>query len=169
VEQIRSVVKGAIAAIGLTDWPCHLEMMVTADGPKIVEINPRISGDTIGSHLTHRSTNQSFLELALRAVLGELDADKLRSELNSFRQCVAVRFVEPIAGKHLKGIEVKNAGPIDDIMNYLPYGFKMGEFLSNYDRLAGYITVGPTREAVRAQLNEIFDGLRVLTLEDDGS
>jgi biotin carboxylase len=167
-EQIRAVVKGAIGAIGLTDWPCHLEMMVTAEGPKVVEINPRISGDTIGSHLTHRSSNQSFLELALRAVLGEIDAEKLRSELNSFRQCVAVRFAQPVPGKHLKRVSVKNAGKIDDVMTYLPYGFKMNEFLSNYDRVAGYITVGPTREAVRAQLDEIFDGLRVETLEDDG-
>ena len=165
VEKIRSVVKGAIAAVGLTDWPCHLEMMVTAEGPKVVEINPRISGDTIGSHLTHRSTNQSFLELALRAVLGEVDAERLRAELNPFRQCVAVRFVEPVPGKHLKGISVRNTAHIDDVMTYLPYGIQMNEFLSNYDRLAGYITVGPTREAVRRQLDEIFDGLRVETLE----
>jgi argininosuccinate lyase len=166
IEQMRSVVKCAIAAVGLTDWPCHLEMMVTADGPKVVEINPRISGDTIGSHLTHRSTNQSFLELALRAVLGEIDPEKLKAELNSFRQCVSVRFAEPIAGKHLKGVSVKNTRYIDDIMTYLPYGFKMNEFLSNYDRVAGYITIGPTREAVRSQLDEIFDGLVVETLED---
>lgn len=165
VEQIRAVVKGAVGAVGLTDWPCHLEMMVTADGPKVVEINPRISGDTIGSHLTHRSTNQSFLELSLRAVLGEIDADGLRGELNSFRQCVSVRFVHPVPGKHLKGVSVKNTRHIDDVMNYLPYGVVMNEFLSNYDRVAGYITVGPTREAVRAQLDEIFDGLTVETLE----
>lgn len=165
VEQIRAVVDGAVRAVGLTDWPCHLEMMVTKDGPKVVEINPRISGDTIGSHLTHRSTNQSFLELALRAVLGEVDAERLRAELNSFRQCVAVRFAEPVAGKHLKGVSVRNTRHIDDVMTYLPYGYPMGEFLSNYDRIAGYITVGPTREAVRAQLDEIFDGLRVETLE----
>ena len=165
-ERIRAVVKGAIGAIGLTDWPCHLEMMVTADGPKVVEINPRISGDTIGSHLTHRSTNQSFLELALRAVVEGLDAERVRAALNSFRQCVAVRFVEPVPGKHLKGIRVKNTQHIDDIMTYLPYGFRMNEFLSNYDRLAGYITIGPTREAVRRQLDEIFDGLKVETLEE---
>lgn len=167
VEQIREVVKGVIRAIGLTDWPCHLEMMVTADGPKVVEINPRISGDTIGSHLTHRSTNQSFLELALRAVLGEIDAGQLRRDLNSFRQCVSVRFAHPVPGQHLKGVSVKNPRHIDDVMTYLPYGFKMNEFLSNYDRVAGYITVGPTREAVRAQLDEIFDGLKVETLEGE--
>ncbi len=167
LAQIQAVVKGAIAAIGLTDWPCHLEMMITADGPRVVEINPRISGDTIGSHLTHRSTNQSFLELALKTALGELDAGTLRSEVNSFRQCVAVRFVEPIPGKHLKGVHVERPRYVDDVMTYLPYGVRMNEFLSNYDRVAGYITVGPTREAVKRQLDEIFDGLRVLTLEDD--
>ncbi|HEY3284711.1 MAG TPA: ATP-grasp domain-containing protein [Armatimonadota bacterium] len=165
LAQIRDVAERAIRCLGLTDWPCHLELMVTADGPKVVEINPRISGDTIGSHLVPRSTNVSFLELALKAVLGELDYEALTAEVDSFRQCVAVRFVPPVAGKHLKSIRVPNQSKVDAVVNYVSYGHRMGPFLSNYDRLAGYITVAPTREQARSQLDEIFDGLEVETLE----
>lgn len=169
LARIREVTERVVACLGLTDWPSHLELMVTDEGPKVVEINPRISGDTIGSHLVPRSTNVSFLELALQAVLGELDYDELTQRLNPFRQCVAVRFVPPIAGRHLKDIHVPHPEKVDAVVNYVGYGHKMGPFLCNYDRLAGYITVGSTREQVLSQLDEIFDGLRVRTLEDDGA
>ncbi len=165
LEQIRKVVQEAISALGLTDWPTHLELMVTAEGPKVVEINPRISGDTIGSHLVPRSTNVSFLEISLKTVLGQLDREELVSFLNPFRQCVAVRFVPPIPGKHLKGIRCDRMDLVDAVVTYHHYGHLMGEFLSNYDRLAGYITVGKTREQVRQQLEEIFTHLTVETLE----
>lgn len=169
LAQIREVAREAIRCLGLTDWPCHLELMITADGPKVVEINPRISGDTIGSHLVTRSTNVSFLELALRAVLGDLDRATLEAHVNSHRQCVAVRFVPPVAGKHFKALHIPHAEAIDAIVQYFQYGTPMGDFLSNYDRVAGTITVGPTREAVRSQLDRIFDGLRVECLEDVAS
>ncbi len=165
LARVREITESVVHCLGLTDWPSHLELMVTAQGPRVVEINPRISGDTIGSHLVPRSTNVSFLELALQAVLGELDYEELSRRVNPFRQCVAVRFVPPVDGKHFRGIRVPNAARVDAVVNYVGYGHKMGPFLSNYDRLAGYITVGETREQVRAQLDQIFDGLTVETLE----
>ncbi|WP_432949631.1 ATP-grasp domain-containing protein [Kribbella sp. CA-253562] len=46
-EQLFQVLADAHAAIEFTDGVTHTEIMMTADGPKIIEINARIGGDMI--------------------------------------------------------------------------------------------------------------------------
>lgn len=57
-DSVISITKKAIEAIGILHGPCHTEIRLTEDGPKIVEINPRLGGrfiskmiqDSIGVH-----------------------------------------------------------------------------------------------------------------------
>ncbi|TCN43073.1 ATP-grasp domain-containing protein [Kribbella orskensis] len=46
-EQLMQVLVNAHAAIAFTDGVTHTEIMLTADGPKVIEINARIGGDMI--------------------------------------------------------------------------------------------------------------------------
>ncbi|MEV6284719.1 ATP-grasp domain-containing protein [Kribbella sp. NPDC051770] len=46
-EQLFQVLADAHAAIEFTDGVTHTEIMMTADGPKVIEINARIGGDMI--------------------------------------------------------------------------------------------------------------------------
>ncbi len=46
-EQLIQVLADAHAAIEFTDGVTHTEIMMTADGPKVIEINARIGGDMI--------------------------------------------------------------------------------------------------------------------------
>ncbi|ADB31995.1 phosphoribosylglycinamide synthetase [Kribbella flavida DSM 17836] len=46
-EQLFQVLVDAHAAIAFTDGVTHTEIMMTADGPKVIEINARIGGDMI--------------------------------------------------------------------------------------------------------------------------
>ena len=46
-EQLMQVLVDAHTAIGFTDGVTHTEIMMTADGPKVIEINARIGGDMI--------------------------------------------------------------------------------------------------------------------------
>lgn len=53
--ELMKVLADAHAAIGFTDGITHTEVMMTADGPKVIEINARIGGDMIpylGLHAT---------------------------------------------------------------------------------------------------------------------
>jgi biotin carboxylase len=46
-EQLMQVLVNAHSAIAFTDGVTHTEIMMTADGPKVIEINARIGGDMI--------------------------------------------------------------------------------------------------------------------------
>ncbi|MEW1632677.1 ATP-grasp domain-containing protein [Streptomyces sp. NPDC093801] len=48
LPQVGPVAQAAVAALGVTNGIQHVEMRLTASGPRIVEVNARIGGDLIG-------------------------------------------------------------------------------------------------------------------------
>lgn len=46
-DTVREVVRAAHAALGFRDGMTHTELMLTADGPKVIEVNARLGGDLI--------------------------------------------------------------------------------------------------------------------------
>jgi hypothetical protein len=46
-ETVRRVVRDAHRALGFTDGMTHTELMLTADGPRVIEVNGRLGGDLI--------------------------------------------------------------------------------------------------------------------------
>lgn len=53
---IYEMVKQAIHAVSINDCAFHVEVMMTAEGPKIVEINSRLAGAFLSSHLVPLAT-----------------------------------------------------------------------------------------------------------------
>ncbi len=48
LPQVGPIAQAAVAALGVTSGIQHVEMRLTASGPRIVEVNARIGGDLIG-------------------------------------------------------------------------------------------------------------------------
>ncbi|MFE4826761.1 ATP-grasp domain-containing protein [Streptomyces sp. NPDC056672] len=48
VSEVAPVAAHALRALGVTDGVQHIEMRLTATGPRIIEVNARIGGDMIG-------------------------------------------------------------------------------------------------------------------------
>ena len=71
-EAIAQVAKAAVCAIGITDGPAHVEIKVTGDGPKIVEIGARLGGDNITTHLVPLSTGVDMVKCCIQIALGEM-------------------------------------------------------------------------------------------------
>ncbi|MGF0167278.1 ATP-grasp domain-containing protein [Streptomyces koyangensis] len=67
-----------LAAIGYTDRFAHVEFVLTADGPEIVEINPRIGGALVGEGMC-RALGVNVYEAMIETALGRrprlMDAD----------------------------------------------------------------------------------------------
>ncbi|MEV3873186.1 ATP-grasp domain-containing protein [Streptomyces sp. NPDC049906] len=58
-----------LAAVGYTDRFAHVEFVLTADGPEVVEINPRIGGALVGEGLC-RALGVNVYEAMVEAALG---------------------------------------------------------------------------------------------------
>lgn len=70
-EQIRKVAAQAVRAIGIENAPAHVEIKVTEEGPKIVELAARLGGDFITSRLVPLSTGIDMVGASVLLATGE--------------------------------------------------------------------------------------------------
>ena len=101
-EDIKRVAIAANKAIGIENGPSHTEIIVTDDGPKIVEIGARLGGDCITTHLVPLSTGVDMVSACIRIALGEKPC------LTSTLACgSAIRYFHQRAGivRSIAGVE----------------------------------------------------------------
>lgn len=69
-DKIRDVAAAAVNAVGIKNGPSHTEIIVTDEGPKIVELGARLGGDNITTHLVPLSTGVNMVECCINIALG---------------------------------------------------------------------------------------------------
>ena len=109
-EQIKRVAIAANAAIGITSGPSHTEIIVTKDGPKIVELGARLGGDCITTHLVPLSTGVNLVRCCIQIALGE--APDLQPTI---QKGSAIRYFPQSAGKVLAINGLKEAEKLPGI------------------------------------------------------
>ena len=109
-KQISEVAKAANKAIGIQDGPSHTEIIVTKDGPKIVELGARLGGDNITTHLVPLSTGVNMVECCIKIALGE-EPDLA----HKYKKASAIRYFKQHEGviDEITGIEA--AGKIEGV------------------------------------------------------
>ena len=71
IDSIKEIAIKANKAIGIDNGPSHTEIIVTTEGPKIVEIGARLGGDCITTHLVPLSTGVDMVEACIKIAIGE--------------------------------------------------------------------------------------------------
>ncbi|MBR2671980.1 MAG: ATP-grasp domain-containing protein [Oscillospiraceae bacterium] len=107
-EEIKKVAIAANKAVGIVNGPSHTEIIVTKDGPKIVEIGARLGGDCITTHLVPLSTGVNMVEACIRIALGE------KTDITPNLHCgSAIRYFQQHAGvvKRIAGVEAAEGMP----------------------------------------------------------
>ena len=134
--KISEVAKMANKAVGITNGPSHTEIIVTKDGPKIVELGARLGGDCITTHLVPLSTGVDMVECCIKIALGEVPDVNIK-----FCKGSAIRYLTCDAGKieSIIGIDdaKANAG-IRQISIVHNIGDNVSEIKSSTDRV-GFI------------------------------
>jgi cysteine synthase A len=93
IDRITQVAANAISAIGFNFGVAHVELKVTSQGPRVIEINPRIGGDPIPT-LVKLATDQDYMETALRLYAG-LDVSQAVQNLRQVKRGAACRLILP--------------------------------------------------------------------------
>lgn len=75
VASVHRMTEAALTALGVTQGVCHTELKLTADGPRIIEVNGRPGGITVGM-LDHMSDYDLIWQLA-RQALGAGQAEQV--------------------------------------------------------------------------------------------
>lgn len=132
-DKIADVAKAANKAIGITNGPSHTEIIVTSDGPKIVELGARLGGDNITTHLVPLSTGVNMVECCINIALG------IKPNLEpKWEQGSAIRYFEQHKGiiTEIMGIEeAKQIAGIHQISIVHGIGEEISEVTSSGDRM----------------------------------
>ncbi|WP_436938453.1 ATP-grasp domain-containing protein [Staphylococcus xylosus] len=89
-RQIEQVTIKAIEALDIKMGPSHTELIITSEGPKIVEVGARLGGDFITSHLVKYATGIDLLELHLKQSVGY----EIKDNFNIKKYGSAIKYFE---------------------------------------------------------------------------
>lgn len=147
-ERICQVAADANAAIGIDNGASHTEIIVTREGPKVVEVGARLGGDSIATHLVPASTGVDMVKACIQIALGEEPQVEALWQKGS-----AIRYIQTKEGiiKGIRGLEEARRMPgIQAIQVVHGAGEKVGTVRNSVDR-AGYVIAeaDTAQEAVR--------------------
>ena len=126
----------------LTNETAHTEIIVTKEGPKIVELGARLGGDNITTHLVPLSTGINMVECSIKIALGE----KPNLE-KQFDKGSAIRYLKTENGVISRITGIKQAEKINGIKQISivhDIGSTVEEIKSSIDRIGFVISQNET-------------------------
>lgn len=90
-KELQDAAQGVCEAIGLANGNAHIEMIMTSEGPKVLEVNARMGGGFVYD-LVRNVSDVDLIEAGIRVAMSEPV-----SLNNVHRQYCDVRYLQPIA------------------------------------------------------------------------
>lgn len=142
--QIRDLAIRAVRAVGIDNGPAHVEIMLTATGPKMIELGARMGGDCITTHLVPLSTGIDMIKATIDISLGLRPDITPKCDMGS-----AIRYIhaEPGRVESIYGVEQALMIPgIKDVVMQIAPGDIIPEIRSSIDRVGFVIAQGRSAE-----------------------
>ena len=146
VEAIKDLAVRAVKAVGISNGPAHVEIMLTAKGPKMIELGARMGGDCITTHLVPLSTGIDMIKATIDICLGNIPDIEQK-----FNKGSAIRYFRESYGIIQKIIGVEAAKACDGVRQITlvkGIGDTAGNIDSSVDRI-GYV-ITQAQSAVQA-------------------
>ena len=159
VKAIRDLAKRAVKAVGIENGPAHVEIMLTENGPKMIELGARMGGDNITTHLVPLSTGIDMVKATIQVALGEKPDIVPRFEKGS-----AIRYFKELYGviSDIKGISaVEQLEGVKQVTLVKETGDTVGEIGSSVDRIGFVIAQGETAEDAIEKCEKAIDQVKI--------
>ncbi|SER70975.1 ATP-grasp domain-containing protein [Psychrobacillus sp. OK032] len=141
-KQIEVVTIAAVKAVGINNGPSHTEIIITEQGPKIVELGARLGGDNITTHLVPLSTGIDMVKCCIDISMG------IKPNLDrKFNGGSAIRYFNSDKGRilNIRGIDkVKEMPGVKEVYFTKGIGDTVGEVKSSGDRIGFVISQANT-------------------------
>lgn len=161
-ERIRQVAIAANRAVGITNGPSHTEIIVTSEGPKIVELGARLGGDCITTHLTPLSTGVDMVRCCIAIALGE------KPDLTSkFSKGSAIRYFSQTPGvvQSIDGIAAAEKLPgVKQVSIVHGVGETVGIINSSAARMGFVIAQGDDRNNAISLCQKAMEAIKITIL-----
>jgi biotin carboxylase len=104
-NDIECLVKKAIRSLNIDNSASHAEVILTSEGPYMIEIGARLGGDFISSHLTKASTGVSMDRASIQIAIG------LKPSLQKiYNRYSMIKYIDLEVGR-----KVEKLLPLDDL------------------------------------------------------
>lgn len=147
-QAIKALATKACQAVGISQGPAHVEMMVTERGPVMIELGARMGGDNITTALVPLSTGIDMVKATIDVALGNQPDIEPKFHLGS-----AIRYIDApegvIAG--IDGVDAaKQMSGVKDVIMTKTVGDPSTPIHCSNDRIGSVIAQAATAdEAVR--------------------
>jgi biotin carboxylase len=136
IAKIHDLASRAVKAVGISEGPAHVEIMLTSGGPKMIELGARLGGDCITSHLVPLSTGIDMVKAMIDVSLG------LKPDITPlFNKGSAIRYFDIPEGiiKNITGIAKANSiEGVKEVVCTKNIGDKLTDIHCSLDR-AGFV------------------------------
>ncbi|MCR5781234.1 MAG: ATP-grasp domain-containing protein [Clostridia bacterium] len=160
-DKIKELASKAVLAVGLDNTPAHVEIMVTGQGPKMIEMGARLGADCITTYLINTSVSGiNMAQAAIELALGE------KPDVSHYHDsgiCAGIRFIPAKAGtlKEIRGLD--EAEKMSDVVIISITG-KIGRHYSdatdNSARFGHVVCSGKTTKEALEQCSRVIDKLQ---------
>ncbi len=164
LRAVNTVILGVARALGINDWTIKGDIVMTDQGPVVIEAAPRLSGGYFCTHTIPLSSGIDIVEAAICLALGL----KVRTaDLNPrFRKFVSQRFWFPEAGVVKKVVVPPEFSEMPGLLEmnlHVSEGQELGAVVSHPGRAGMVITTGMSREEAEARAQEAIGSVEIIT------
>lgn len=164
-EKIKDLACRAVKAVGINMGPAHVELILTKDGPKMVELGARMGGDCITTHLVPLSTGIDMVAATIETACGiEPDIDR------KYDMGAAIRYFDSSAGvlEAIEGIEeAKKIPGVKEITVVKDIGSRITDIGSSVDRIGFVIAQAGTPEEAVEICGQAINKINIRIEPDD--
>ncbi len=165
-EIIEKEVLRAANSIGLMRGVVKGDVVLTDNGPAIIEIAARLSGGDFSESLVPLGIGVNYVETVIRLALGE--DPKLNTLEKKFDKTVANRYFFAPEGilKQIKGIECVKSKPwVAKLQFWYEIGQRLPKINSHGSRSGVFVVVGENRKLVQERINWVYEKIEFV-IED---
>ncbi|AVR01176.1 lactate dehydrogenase [Oceanobacillus iheyensis] len=158
---IEKVVISAVKAMGINNGPTHTELIITQDGPKIVEIGARLGGDNITSHLVPLATGVDMIEACIKIALGFIP-----NVVKDLHMGSAIRYFDTSEGIITRIIgeqDAKKIPGVKEIHFTKNVGFQIEGIKNSIDRIGFIIAQGNSADEAVKICQKALDRIKIIT------
>lgn len=144
LQAIENLAKDAVKAIEIKNGPAHVEIMLTKNGPKMIELGARMGGDCITTHLVPLSTGIDMIKTTIELSCG------IKTDITKkYNKASAIEYFESKKGVLKSVVGIENAKQIEGVKQ-IEFVYEIGENVSDIknssDRIGFVIAQADTAE-----------------------